>query len=136
MVVSDNTFTYDTKNSYIKSSSGKKIAAIGLDNISIIETENAILVANNNHSENVKMLSSQAVANDNPAIKQISIEPHSNMDISAQERGHIICMGGVIHIIQNGMIIYPNEHLHLPRGIYTLSNNGNEPAAALYVQAV
>lgn len=49
----------DTKNSYIRSDSGKIIALVGVEDLAVIETEDAILVCNLNESQGVKEVLNQ-----------------------------------------------------------------------------
>lgn len=49
----------DTKNSYIRSESGKIIALVGVEDLAVIETDDAILVCNLNESQGVKKVLNQ-----------------------------------------------------------------------------
>ena len=53
MLKEGNVIEKNTKNSYL-SSQGRLIAAIGLDNLIVVETNDAILVANKEESQEVK----------------------------------------------------------------------------------
>ena len=44
----------DTKNSYVRTSSDKLVALVGLEDVAVIETDDAILVCNLNESQDVK----------------------------------------------------------------------------------
>ncbi|MDZ7805922.1 MAG: mannose-1-phosphate guanylyltransferase/mannose-6-phosphate isomerase [Gracilimonas sp.] len=44
----------ETKNSYVYSESGKMVSLVGMDNVAVVETEDAILVCNLNKAQNVK----------------------------------------------------------------------------------
>jgi mannose-1-phosphate guanylyltransferase len=58
---SNSTFS-DTKNSYVYSESGKMISMVGLDNVAVVETDNAILVCNLDRAQNVKDIVEQLKA--------------------------------------------------------------------------
>lgn len=50
----DNIATYEVSNSLIRNETTKKIGVIGLDNLAVIVTEEGIVIANRNKSQNVK----------------------------------------------------------------------------------
>jgi mannose-1-phosphate guanylyltransferase len=54
---------YNTRNSYIRSEN-KLVATVGLDNVIIVETKNAVLVANGDHSQDIKKIVDQLKADD------------------------------------------------------------------------
>lgn len=53
-VIGTNTITYNTKNSLVISQSDKKVATLGLENISIIGTPDSVLVASTKESHKIK----------------------------------------------------------------------------------
>lgn len=55
-VLSTNAITINTKNIYINSTSHRVIAAVDVDNISIIETSDVLLIANSNSSHSIKCM--------------------------------------------------------------------------------
>jgi mannose-1-phosphate guanylyltransferase len=54
MVLGDNTLVFDTKNSLIESSNGRLVAVIGLEDVVVIDTEDALLVCARDKSQDVK----------------------------------------------------------------------------------
>jgi mannose-1-phosphate guanylyltransferase/mannose-6-phosphate isomerase len=100
-ILSDNTFTFNTRNSLINSGTGKFIAAVDLENVSIIETNDAILVVNNETSYNVKHVVTKFTANDYPKfnsetkfekyfIDTIKKEPWGCFDTIKTENNYLI----------------------------------------------
>lgn len=69
-VLDHNAVAYKTKNSLVISQSGRKIAALGVENITIIDTVSGLLVANTKESHEIKNIVSQL----NSPAKEI---PHS-----------------------------------------------------------
>jgi mannose-1-phosphate guanylyltransferase len=54
---------YNTRNSYIRSEN-KLVATVGLDNVIIVETKDALLVANCDHPQDIKKIVDQLKADD------------------------------------------------------------------------
>lgn len=62
-VVSGDTITIDTTNSIIRTTD-KLIAVVGLDNVVVVETKDAILVCNKDNAQDVKMISDILIEKD------------------------------------------------------------------------
>lgn len=69
-VLKGDVLTEEVKNSYIRSENGKMIAAIGLDNVAIIETNDAILVINKDKSQLVRRIVKQLKNSDKEEHKK------------------------------------------------------------------
>ncbi|WP_441001066.1 mannose-1-phosphate guanylyltransferase [Fodinibius sp. SL11] len=54
VIQTDTAATADAKNNLIQSKSGKMIALVGVENLAVVETDNAILVCDLDHSQGVK----------------------------------------------------------------------------------
>ena len=54
--IDGNAITVDTKNSFIKGNKNKLIATIGLDNILVVDTDDALLICPKNRAQDVKKI--------------------------------------------------------------------------------
>lgn len=64
----------NTKNCYLRSE-GRKIIGLGLENLVIVETRDALLVVNEDHSQNIKPILHE-LKNENTEEKQINIKKY------------------------------------------------------------
>jgi mannose-1-phosphate guanylyltransferase len=62
-VCNGDVMAYNTRNSYIRCEN-KLVATVGLDNVIIVETKDAVLVTNGNHSQDIKKIVDQLTAGD------------------------------------------------------------------------
>jgi mannose-1-phosphate guanylyltransferase len=68
VIKSNNSTFSETKNSYVYSESGKMISLVGMNNVAVVETEDAILVCNLDKAQNVKEIVEQLKSN--PELKE------------------------------------------------------------------
>ena len=151
-------------NSYIRSSEGRLVAAVGLDNVVIVATDDAVLVANADSAAQVSGLvttlrqhnSSEpdqhttgyrpwgnyrtVDAGDRFQVKRITVKPGGRL--SLQKHYHRAEHWVVVHgtaIVQRGeerMIVRENESVYIPIGTeHRLENPGKLPLQLIEVQS-
>jgi mannose-1-phosphate guanylyltransferase/mannose-6-phosphate isomerase len=154
----------DVSNSYIRSSEGRLVAAIGLDNVVIVATDDAVLVADADSAAQVSGLVStlkkrnrsepdqhttgyrpwgnyrMVDAGDRFQVKRITVKPGAKL--SLQKHYHRAEHWVVVHgtaIVQRGeerMIVRENESVYIPIGTeHRLENPGKLPLQLIEVQS-
>jgi mannose-1-phosphate guanylyltransferase/mannose-6-phosphate isomerase len=151
-------------NSYIRSSEGRLVAAVGLDNVVIVATDDAVLVANADSAAQVSGLVQTLKkrnrsepdqhttgyrpwgnyrtvdAGDRFQVKRITVKPGGKL--SLQKHYHRAEHWVVVHgtaIVQRGddrMIVRENESVYIPIGTeHRLENPGKLPLQLIEVQS-
>src|SRR4051812_14032389 len=151
-------------NSYIRSSEGRLVAAIGLDNVVIVATDDAVLVADADSAAQVSGLVATLKkrnrsepdqhttgyrpwgnyrtvdAGDRFQVKRITVNPGGKL--SLQKHYHRAEHWVVVHgtaIVQRGeerMIVRENESVYIPIGTeHRLENPGKLPLQLIEVQS-
>ncbi len=69
-VILDDVFAVNCENSYLRSASNRTIAAIGLDNIVVVDTDDAVIVMDKNASQGVKEIVDQLKSKKHPAATE------------------------------------------------------------------
>ena len=162
-VTSGDTLLADTTNSYVHASS-RLVSAVGVDNLVVIETPDAVLVADKNHSQSVKKIVKQ-LADQNRAeeilhrkvhrpwgwydsideglsfkVKRIQVKPGGSLSLQkhAHRAEHWVVIKGVA-AIENGdqqLTLVENQSTYIPPGVkHRLSNPGDEPLEIIEVQS-
>ena len=134
----------DTKNTTIFSTSDDKlVATIGLDNLTIVETRDAVLIADNNKLQNVKDI-----------VKELKLKKHQVADIHRTEHrpwgtftvldeGEKYKVKQIIVLPQQKLSLqshkYRSEHWVVVSGVATVENNGEKlnlnPNESTYISA-
>ena len=162
-VISGNVITKDVKNSYLRSDS-RLIVGIGLENLIIIESDDAILIAKKSDSQKVKEIVQYLVSkNDDTAIrhktvfrpwgnymslaqgnswqvKKILVMPKQSLSLQMHNHRteHWIIVDGtaVVEIDGNTKILNKNESTYIPLGSkHRLSNNSEKNLVLIEVQS-
>ena len=151
-------------NSYIRSSEGRLVAAVGLDNVVIVATDDAVLVANADNAAQVSGLVQTLKkrnrsepdqhttgyrpwgnyrtvdSGDRFQVKRITVKPGGKL--SLQKHYHRAEHWVVVHgtaIVQRGeerMIVRENESVYIPIGTeHRLENPGKLPLQLIEVQS-
>ena len=158
-----NVITQDTKNSYIKSEE-KLVVSLGLENVVIIETKDAVLVANKSSCQSVKNIVSTlsdkgfyeatnhkivyrpwgsflSIEESNTwQIKKIEVNPGASLSLQMHfhRSEHWIVVNGTAKVeIDNAVrIIGPNESAYIPLGVkHRLSNPTRLPLTLIEIQS-
>tara|TARA_R110001592_G_scaffold111334_1_gene308300 strand:+ start:325 stop:1737 length:1413 start_codon:yes stop_codon:yes gene_type:complete len=155
-------FTFDTKNSYIHSES-KFISAVGVDNLVIIETKDAVLVANKDKVQNVKDVVNYLKKSgrtehrihrevfrpwgkydsidfgERDQVKRITVKPGEKLSIQMHHHRseHWIMVSGTAKVTNGDktFLVSENESTYIPLGtIHALENPGKIPLEMIEVQ--
>ena len=152
----------DTKNSYLKSEE-RLIVGLGIKDLIVIETDDAILVANKNKSQNIKEIVQNLEKDNDPVAKEhkkiyrpwghyISIKENSEWKVkmifvkpkaklSLQRHKYrsehwIIVEGDAIVQLEHKMIsLSKNQSTYIPKGSkHRIINDGHKPLVLIEVQ--
>ncbi len=161
--LSGRTLMKDSNNCYVRSES-RLTVGLGLENLAVIETRDAILVANMNHIQNVKNLVNELEKkdfnegkmhnmiyrpwgnfitieeNENWKVKKIEIKPGSRISLQLHKyrSEHWIVVRGIasVEIDDNSSEIKENESIYVPKGCkHRLSNLSKESLIIIEIQS-
>lgn len=153
----------DTKNCLVQSNH-RLVATIGLDNLIVIDTKDAILIAQKNNSQQVKDVVKCLVANDRAEyithplvnrpwgyydtvdsgsryqVKRISVLPGESLSLQLHyhRAEHWIVVSGTARVIcgDKELILSENQSTYIPLGVkHSLSNPGKVPLELIEVQS-
>jgi mannose-1-phosphate guanylyltransferase/mannose-6-phosphate isomerase len=162
-IVSGDVVLKDSKNCLIHSSS-RLVSAVGLENIVIVETSDALLVAHKSTSQDVKNLVTQLDSRkdelkdlhrkvirpwgwydsidqgENFKVKRIQVNPGASLSLQKHHHRaeHWVVVKGIAEITNGDQILTlkENESTFIPQGrIHRLSNRGNTPLEIIEVQS-
>jgi mannose-1-phosphate guanylyltransferase len=161
-VCSGDVLTADVVNSYIQSQS-RLVAAVGLEDVVIVETADAVLVANKAKVQAVKKIVEQLeasnrresishtvvsrpwgsyqslAAGDGYQVKHIVVNPAASLSLQMHkhraEHWTVIKGAGLINCDDKEFVLHPNESTFIPLGSkHRLTNPGDEPVELIEVQ--
>lgn len=151
----------DTHNCLISSQS-RLVATLGVENLAIIETKDAVLVANLAQSQHVKELvrllkgrdelafqrevfrpwgSFDSVdSGDNYQVKRISVNPGAKLSLQRHQHRaeHWVVVSGfaTVHLDGNEHTLKANDSIYIPVGaVHSLANNTKDPLQLVEVQS-
>jgi mannose-1-phosphate guanylyltransferase len=153
----------DSRNTYIKSE-GRLIAALGLDNLLIIDTPDALLVAHADKAQDVKHVVTELKSQNHPAcslrrtgvrpwgtytvleqesrykIKRIEVWPGRSLSLQMHHHRseHWVVVSGMAKVIngEQERFVGPNESTYIPAGCaHRLSNPGLVNLVLIEVQS-
>jgi mannose-1-phosphate guanylyltransferase/mannose-6-phosphate isomerase len=153
----------NTKNSYIHSS-GRLVGVLGLENIVVIETPDAVLVADKNQSQSIKKIVQQLEdqkreeknlhrkvnrpwgwydsvdEGDRFKVKRIQVNPKASLSLQMHHHRaeHWIVVKGIAEITNGDQVILLNENqsTFIPLGEkHRLKNPGDTPLEIIEVQS-
>lgn len=157
------TLIENTKNSLIYADH-KLVSVVGLDNIAVIETSDAILVIDRNQSQDVKMIVNKLGIEkreeknlhrkvsrpwgwydsldegENFKVKRIQVNPGASLSLQkhAKRAEHWVVVRGVAEVVCNDkkIILQENESTYIPLGhTHRLSNPGKDILEIIEVQS-
>jgi mannose-1-phosphate guanylyltransferase/mannose-6-phosphate isomerase len=162
-VTSGDTILADTKNTFVHSSS-RLVSTVGVDNLVIIETADAILIADKSQSQHVKKIVNQLVKDNRQEdnlhrkvhrpwgwydsidegsrfkVKRIQVKPGASL--SLQKHGHRaehwVVIKGTAEIANGEQLLTltENQSTYIPPGtLHRLSNPGDIPLEIIEVQS-
>ncbi len=153
----------NTTNSYLHST-GKLIATVGLDNIIVVETKDAVLVADKDQVQNVKQLVDSVKSQNRSEwqhhrdvyrpwgkydsvdtgnrfqVKRITVKPGAKLSVQMHyhRAEHWIVVSGTAKVRNgdNEILLTENQSTYIPVGeIHSLENPGRVPLELIEVQS-
>jgi mannose-1-phosphate guanylyltransferase/mannose-6-phosphate isomerase len=162
-VTSGDALLANTKNSLVHASS-RLVSAVGVENLIIVETADAVLVANRKDSQDVKSIVSQLESQQREEknlhrkvsrpwgwydsvdegerfkVKRIQVKPGASLSLQMHRHRaeHWIVVKGVAEITNGDQVITltENQSTYIPQGqTHRLANPGNTPLEIIEVQS-
>ena len=162
-VTSGDTLLANTKNSLVHANS-RLVSVVGVENLVIVETVDAVLIANRNNSQDVKNIVSQLEAqgreeknlhrkvtrpwgwydsideSERFKVKRIQVKPGASLSLQMHQHRaeHWIVVRGVAEITNGDQVIVlkENQSTYIPQGqTHRLANRGTEPLEIIEVQS-
>jgi mannose-1-phosphate guanylyltransferase / mannose-6-phosphate isomerase len=156
------TITIDTRDCYIQSDS-RMVAAVGLNHLVIVDTPDALLIADKSKTQDVKKVYSQlklanhaahqlhrtvnrpwgtyTVLEEGPGfkLKRIVVKPGASLSLQMHNHRseHWVVLSGTAKVVngEKTLVIHPNESTFIPAGHrHRLENPGKEDLAIIEVQ--
>lgn len=156
------TIFINSNNTFVQSDS-RLVAAVGLENVMIIDTPDALLVANPEHAQDVKQVvdilkksnheafklhktvcrpwGTYTVLQDSAGfkIKRIEVRPGAKLSLQSHEHRseHWIVVHGEAEVVNGSqkLCLKENESTYIPAGaLHRLENNGNQTLTIIEVQ--
>lgn len=153
----------NSKNCYLRSE-GRLIAAIDLDNLIVVETEDALLISDKNSTQKVKNVVEELMKRNLPEgkenkksfrpwgsftniekgstwqVKKLEIKPFSSISLQKHEyrSEHWVVVSGLAKVQLNKETKYlkPNQSVYIPTGAkHRLSNAGEAPLILIEIQS-
>jgi len=154
---------HDTTNSYVNAE-GKLVCVIGLDNVVVIETKDAVLVADKSKVQEVKAIVNELKAENRPEynfhrevfrpwgcydsidkgaryqVKRITVKPGEKLSVQMHHHRaeHWIIVSGTAKVTNGDstFLVTENESTYIPIGqIHALENPGKIPLEMIEVQS-
>ena len=162
-LISGNIIVDNVKNSYLRSE-GRLIAGIGLENLVVVETMDALLVADLNKSQSIKQIVTQLHSKGQPEgsihktvfrpwgsylslaegshwqVKKITVNPECSLSLQLHKHRteHWIVVSGTAQVEIDGKVssLSKNESTYIPlESKHRLSNKGKEILVLIEVQS-
>jgi mannose-1-phosphate guanylyltransferase/mannose-6-phosphate isomerase len=162
-VTSGDTILADTKNTFVHSSS-RLVSTVGVDNLVIIETADAILIADKSQSQHVKKIVNQLVQNNRQEdtlhrkvhrpwgwydsidegarfkVKRIQVKPGASLSLQkhAHRAEHWVVIKGTAEVTcgDKTFMLTENQSTYIPLGaMHRLANPGSIPLEIIEVQS-
>ena len=162
-LISGNIIVDNVKNSYLRSE-GRLIVGIGLENLVVVETMDALLVANLNKAQSIKQIVAQLHSNGQPEgtihktvfrpwgsyislaegsywqVKKITVNPKCSLSLQLHKHRteHWIVVSGTAQVEIDGKVssLSKNQSTYIPlESKHRLSNKGKEILVLIEVQS-
>ena len=162
-VVLGDAIAHDTKDSYIRSD-GRLVAAVGLDKVVVVVTDDAVLVVPRDMAENVKKVVEdleragrtehnvhsrvyrpwghyQTIdAGDRFQVKRLHVNPRQKLSLQLHHHRaeHWVVVSGTAKVTRGDetFLLHENESTYLPPGVkHALENPGEAPLRLIEVQS-
>lgn len=154
---------FDTKDSYINAGH-KLVTVLGLENILVLDTQDALLVADMNQAQNVKKIvdfikdkdrsehkhhrtvyrpwghsDSICTVGERDQVKRITVKPGGKLSVQKHNHRaeHWVVVKGTAHVTKGDetFSVSENQSVYIPVGVvHSLENLGNSPLEIIEVQ--
>ncbi|MBO7924276.1 mannose-1-phosphate guanylyltransferase/mannose-6-phosphate isomerase [Alteromonas sp. K632G] len=162
-VVVGDTLLENTKNSYVNSEH-RFVSVIGLENVVVVETKDAVMVANKNDSQHIKNVVNHLKSNKRPEfefhrevfrpwgsydsidnggrfkVKRITVKPGEKLSVQMHHHRaeHWVVVSGTANVTvdDNVNLLTENQSVYIPIGaVHSLENPGKIPLELIEVQS-
>jgi mannose-1-phosphate guanylyltransferase/mannose-1-phosphate guanylyltransferase/mannose-6-phosphate isomerase len=152
------------ENCFLQSSGGRLVAAVGLDNLIVVDTDDAVLIANKDDVQHVKKIveklkqdgRSEAVQHrlvyrpwgsydcidrgSRYQVKRITVNPGARLSVQMHHHRaeHWVVVSGTARVKngENETLLTENESIYIPVGnVHALENPGKIPLELIEVQS-
>ncbi len=163
-VIKGDVVVHNTKNSLIQSAHGTCLSLVGLDNVLAIATKDAILLANKDHAQDVKVIVDELQANgrveatehrrvyrpwgwyeqlsagERFQVKALMVNPGARLSLQSHyhRAEHWVVVSGTaeVQVGDKVSLLSENESTYIPIGtVHRLGNPGKLPAMLIEVQS-
>lgn len=153
----------NSTNNYIKSNANRMIATVGVDNLIIVDTPDALLIANRNNAQDVKKVVSRLKEKKHESchthltvnrpwgtyttleegngfkMKRIAVKPGGSLSLQMHHHRseHWIVVSGTAEVVNGDekMLLHPNQSTYIPAGqTHRLTNPGVIDCVLIEVQ--
>ncbi|KAE8759298.1 mannose-1-phosphate guanylyltransferase/mannose-6-phosphate isomerase [Paraburkholderia madseniana] len=154
----------ESENCFFQSSGGRLVAAVGLDNLIVVDTDDAVLIANKDDVQHVKKIveklkqdgRSEAVQHrlvyrpwgsydcigrgSRYQVKRITVNPGARLSVQMHHHRaeHWVVVSGTARVKNGGneTLLTENESIYIPVGnVHVLENPGKIPLELIEVQS-
>lgn len=155
---------FGNENCFLQSSGGRLVAAVGLDNLIVVDTDDAVLIANKKDVQHVKKIVEKLKAEQRSEavqhrmvyrpwgsydsigkgaryqVKRITVNPGAKLSVQMHHHRaeHWVVVSGTARV-QNGeheTLLTENESVYIPVGnVHALENPGKIPLELIEVQS-
>lgn len=162
--ISDDVYTFNTTNCYVSSTNNRVIGLVGVNELIVIDTPDALLISSVHQVQNVKNIVTQLKSNGHNAhhthieafrpwgsytilqegehykIKKVIVKPNTSLSLQLHQHRseHWVVVSGTAEIHNNGddFILNKNESTYISAGHkHRLKNIGNENLVLIEVQS-
>lgn len=163
-VIKGDVLTVDSKDSYLHSANGRLIAAVGIRDLVVVDTEDAVMVAHKGHVQQVKKIVDELKASgrkeavqhrkvyrpwgcydsiDNGAryqVKRITVKPGAKLSVQMHHHRaeHWVVVSGTAKVLNGDqeVLLTENQSIYIPVGVvHALENPGKIPLELIEVQS-
>lgn len=163
-VIKGDVLTVDSQDSYLHSANGRLIAAVGVSDLVVVDTEDAVMVAHKGQVQQVKMIVDQLKADgrkeaaqhrvvyrpwgcydsiDNGAryqVKRITVKPGAKLSVQMHHHRaeHWVVVSGTAKVLNGDkeILLTENQSIYIPVGVvHALENPGKIPLELIEVQS-
>lgn len=163
-VIKGDVLAIDSKDSYLHSTNGRLIAAVGISDLVVVDTEDAVMVAHKGQVQQVKKIVDQLKASgrkeavqhrvvyrpwgcydsiDNGAryqVKRITVKPGAKLSVQMHHHRaeHWVVVSGTAKVLNGDkeVLLTENQSVYIPVGVvHALENPGKIPLELIEVQS-